>query len=169
LRKRLNRLLKIYLDTCCYGRPWDGQASASIIAEANAIETIIDWRHINSYMIIGSSVLDVEILKNPNVKDRDAIMDFYRDARDDYAYLTATDRARAQSFQAAGLKVNDSYHLAVAEAVGVDVLLTVDKPFLQTVNRRNMCGVTVMNPLNFVSTYNAGGGYGDYDGNQESD
>jgi len=153
LIKIINLVLKIYLDTCCYGRPWDGQTSASIIAEANAIETIIDWRHINGYTIIGSSVLDAEILKNPNAEDRDAIMAFYRDATDGYTYLTATDRTRAQSFQAAGLKVNDSYHLAVAEAVGANVLLTVDKPFLRTVNSKNLCGVKVMNPLDFVSNF----------------
>jgi hypothetical protein len=149
----IERIVKIYFDTCCYGRPWDGQDLASIIAEANAIETIIDWRHINGYIIIGSPVLDAEILKNPNTKDRDAIMSFYRDARDDYAYLTATDRRRAQTFQTAGLKVNDSYHLAVAEAANVDVLLTVDIPFLRVVNSKNICKVKVMNPLDFVSKF----------------
>ncbi|GBU23301.1 hypothetical protein R80B4_03218 [Fibrobacteres bacterium R8-0-B4] len=153
MRWIIDGILKIYLDTCCYGRPWDGQDQSSIIAEADAIETIIDWRHINGYIIIGSPVLDLEISKNPNAKDRNAIMSFYREAMDGNAYLTAADRARAQAFQAAGLKVNDSYHLAIAEAAGVDVLLTVDKPFLRIVNSKNICKVKVMNPLDFVSNF----------------
>jgi len=44
----------------------------------------------------------------------------------------------------------DSQHLALAEATGVDFLLTTDGPFVRICAEKNLSDVSVINPLNFL-------------------
>ena len=141
---------RIYLDTCCWGRPWDGKGHASIVAEADAVVEIIDWRYVKGYIAIGSPVIDAEILDNPKPKDRGEIMAFYADTIDRYIDFTPDSDIRARGFQAKGLRVNDSHHLALAERAGVGILLTVDKQFLKVAANKNLSRVNVINPLVFI-------------------
>ena len=53
--------MEIYLDTCCYNRPYDDQTQEKIHMEGEAILTIINSCKKNQDEIIGSSVLDLEI------------------------------------------------------------------------------------------------------------
>jgi predicted nucleic acid-binding protein len=51
--------------------------------------------------------------------------------------------------EAEGLGEMDSYHLAIAETAGADVLLTTDDPFIKVCARKRLSRVRVINPLNF--------------------
>jgi hypothetical protein len=141
--------MKIYLDSCCYGRPWDGKDQASIVAEANAIGEIIDWRFINGHITIGSPIVKSEILRNPRPDIRAAVMEYFLESIDEYVYLATADYARARVLRKAGLRRKDHYHLAAAECAGADMLLTVDKGFLQVATSRSLSKVQVINPLSF--------------------
>jgi predicted nucleic acid-binding protein len=144
------KVIKLYFDTCCYSRWQDDQTVAQIVAEARAIEGIINICHIVGHIIVGSPVVVSELLKNTDTQERDADMALFWETIDSYVRPSATDFARAQEFRAAGLKRKDSRHLAVAEAAGVDVLLTVDKGFLRIVGNRKLCKVRVVNPTTFL-------------------
>jgi hypothetical protein len=53
--------MKLYLDTCCYNRPYDDQTQERIHLEGEAILAIINKREQNKDEIIGSPVLDFEM------------------------------------------------------------------------------------------------------------
>jgi predicted nucleic acid-binding protein len=141
--------MMLYLDNCCYNRPQDDQSSERVEAETDAILKIIGKRHINGHIIVGSPVVDFEIQRNPNIKERDAAMTLYRNTIDSYVIPSEIDFGRAKIFMKVGLGVMDSYHLAAAEAAGADVLITVDKDFERISTNKKLSRVIVINPLKF--------------------
>jgi len=143
--------MKLYFDSCCYGRPYDDQTQAKIRAEAAAVENIIKLAQWYGYTIFGSVVLDVEIgkIKNKDAEKYTGVWGFYR--------RTATRRAGAEKHVAehyaplalkAGIRGLDVFHLCVAIAAGVDYLLTTDKQFIKAAAGLRL-PLAVINPLNF--------------------
>jgi predicted nucleic acid-binding protein len=143
------KILTIYFDTCCYGRPQDDQTQPEIEKETLAISNIINICRIAGYSIIGSSAVETELKANPNVLARERCLNFFDWVTNGYFVLTAADFQRARVFTTQGLRAKDSLHLAAAEAVGADFLITVDKKFERIVTSSNMSTVKVINPLNF--------------------
>jgi len=144
----MNRNLKIYLDTCCYGRPYDDQTQAKVKMESAAITGVIMLCKVIGYGIIGSSAVVSEIGNIRDIAKRGNVENFYNDSIDDHIDLTDDMIARAQVLRSAGLGVFDSYHLVCAETVGANFLLTTDVDFIKAASRLNTA-VRVINPLNF--------------------
>jgi predicted nucleic acid-binding protein len=142
--------MNIYLDTCCYGRPYDDPAQVKIAVETAAIKGIIDICRVAGHCIVGSTAVDYELGNISNAKKRDDIETFFNRTKNTYYVITADIDIRAQALQTDGLGRLDSYHLAIAEAAGVDVLLTTDEPFVRICARKNLSSVRVINPLNFL-------------------
>jgi len=145
----VNRKLIIYLDTCCYSRLFDGKTSPEVIAEAERIRHIIRNGFSGKYIIVGSNIVTTEIRKNPNVKERRETESLYNATIRGKAKASAQRRTRAAELELMGLKTMDAYHLAAAEAIRADYLLTVDKDFLRICSRSNITKVKVINPIDF--------------------
>jgi len=143
--------MKIYLDTCCYGRPFDKQEQAKVAAETIAVMTAISTCKIAGYGIIGSNAVDFELGRILNDKLRAATKTFYDLTVDDRVFLTAEGHKRAEALHAEGLGVMDSQHLAAAEAAGVEYLLTTDEDFERICAKKNLSSVKVINPLTFLT------------------
>ena len=111
---------------------------------------IIQTCRIVGYCIVGSMAVTSEIGEIRNVEKREEIETFFNDTIDMFFAITAKEDARSQELRAKGLGEMDSLHLAVAETVGADVLLTTDAQFIQTCAKKNLSGVRVINPLNFL-------------------
>jgi len=143
------KILTIYFDTCCYVRPQDDQTQPEIEKETLAISNIVNICRIAGYSIIGSSAVETEIKADPNVLSRERSLDFFDWVINGYFVLTAADFQRAGEFMTRGLRAKDSLHLAAAEAVGADFLITVDKKFERIAAKNNMSSVKVINPVDF--------------------
>jgi len=120
---------KIYLDMCCFNRPYDDQAQQRIQFEAVAklmIQSLIVEGKID---FIWSYVLEFENSKNPFVEKRNTILAFKP-----YAIETVHPNplieSIANTLQNKGLKAYDSLHIACATFSGCDYFLTVDKKVL---------------------------------------
>jgi len=144
----MNRVLTVYLDTCCYSRLFDITDQTDVINEAERILYIISNRA-GKYRIIGSFAVITEINRNPNTKERRFIENFYNLIKNGEAQLTTQSVTRAQELMSKGLKVMDSLHLAAAEAAHAEYLLTVDKDFIKKCSQPNFTSVKVINPLDF--------------------
>jgi len=145
----MNRELIIYLDTCCYSRLFDVSDQIDMIKETGRIRYVIRNRFSGKYIIVGSGIVTHEISQNPDNKERRIIERLYNTIIRDEARMTEQSATRAQELQSKGLKVMDSLHLAAAEVIGADYLLTVDKEFLKKCSRPNFTTVNVINPINF--------------------
>jgi len=142
--------LKIYFDTCCYGRPYDNPKDAQSVSEAIAIMTIIELSRISGHRIWGSAVVAFELGNIPDAALKADVMGFYAATVNDIAVMTEADYARARLLQADGVGVLDSQHLAVAESADIDYLITTDEKFERIVARKNLSKVKVINPLTYL-------------------
>jgi len=148
------RKLIIYLDTCIYGRAFDRSSLPEVRAEATAIKTILYKCKSGGHLIIGSKIVSSEIERIPEAAGRKIIEDYYHKFITEEVVSTEQAEQRSLVFTAAGLGKMDAVHLAMAESVGADFLLTVDKFFIKRCNDLNLTIVGVMNPTNFIK-----GGY----------
>jgi hypothetical protein len=69
--------MKLYLDNCCYNRPYDEQTQERIHLEGEIVLAIINKYRRNEHEIIGSSVLDIEIEQIGNIEKQEKVKHFY--------------------------------------------------------------------------------------------
>ena len=58
--------MKVYLDVCCFNRPFDDHAQDRVRLESEAVLTILEHTQSRMWAIIGSEVIDIEISKIPD-------------------------------------------------------------------------------------------------------
>jgi predicted nucleic acid-binding protein len=145
----MSRKLIIYFDTCCYCRLFDITDQIDVIQEVGRIRYVIRNRFSGKYIIVGSGVVTHEISQNPDVKERRIIERLYNTIIGDEAQMTAQSAKRAAELETKGLKPMDARHLAAAEAMGANYLLTTDKDFIKKCSQPNYTTVKVINPINF--------------------
>ena len=142
-------MLKLYLDNCCYSRPFDDIKQEKINLEANALENIFR-KHINKEIkIYGSIAIDFEISKIKSDNKRRQVEDLY-----DAMELTAIDyskeiKQRAIELKQYNIKDMDSLHLAFAESKDVDYFITTDRLLINASKRTNL-KFKVINPIEFI-------------------
>ena len=139
--------ITIYLDCCCFNRPFDDLTQAKIHAEAEAVKKIMELVEAGKVINVSSQFVKYE-LENIKLQDkRDKVLDFYR--CDVYHVLTEHIANLAKFYQTFKLKTFDSLHLATAEINGVDYLLTTDIDFINFAKRFDH-KTKVVNPCQFL-------------------
>ena len=140
--------LKLYLDTCCYNRPFDDQTQDKIHVETECIIAILHRCEQDEWNLYGSDILENELSNNLNIDKQRSTKLLYRIAN--YTIeLNDTIVERALEFEKMGLKSYDSLHLASAEYTNIDVFLTTDIKFIKNALKVDT-PVKVMNPVNFI-------------------
>jgi len=129
-------MTRIYLDACCLNRLSDNQAQHRIREEAEAVELILRRMHAGEVQWISSEALTDEINRNPNLERRLGNAALLKLANQTIEVDQKT-AGRAKELEGAGYRAFDALHLACAEAVQVDVLLTTDDGFVRKASRRD--------------------------------
>ena len=125
---------KIYLDTCCLNRLFDPQGQVRIRQETEAVDTILARVRTGHWSWIASSVLEFEIVQNPDLKQRVDLEDMLRFAHE--TVLVGTPEvARSEVLETLGFKYYDALHIACAESGEADILLTTDDRMLRRAER----------------------------------
>jgi predicted nucleic acid-binding protein len=122
--------IKVYLDNCCYNRPFDDQTQLRIALETQAklyVQLLIVNHKIN---LVWSYVSALENQKNPDENRRTSITEFARYAgqiiiKNDIILKTAREITNA------GLKPVDALHVSCAIAGRVDFFITTDDRILK--------------------------------------
>ncbi len=142
-------MLKIYLDNCCYNRPFDDLTQEKINLEANAIETIFR-KHINKELeIYKSMAIDFEISKINYENKRRQVEDLY-DAMELTEIIYSQEiKQRAVDLKQYNIKDMDALHLAFAESKLIDYFITTDRLLINASKRANL-KIKVINPVEFV-------------------
>ena len=142
----------IYLDTCCLNRPFDDQSQPRIQLETSAILAILQQVASGEVEIANSSVIQFEIHRITDQTRRNAILHFLSFASS-FQPLTQAIEQRGILLNGLGFKRLDALHLAVAECLEADALLTTDDQFLRlAVRHSNHLTIPVINPLQFTTT-----------------
>lgn len=147
---RLNRLMKIYMDNCCYNRIFDDRSIIKNYLEREAVLIIFQKIAQGEMELVGSDVLKIE-MSNASAGDRkQSIQKIYNVSVSSEVRITETIKARAMEIQKiSNIKAFDSLHLASAEN-NADVLLTTDQKFLNAARRIANLPIRVENPIAFV-------------------
>lgn len=141
--------MKIYLDNCCYNRPFDDQTQERIHLESEAILTVLQRGQSGIYTIVGSDVLQLEIERMHDVVKKQQVKDLYK-VSDTHILYTKEIKERAKEVRKQSkIKTFDSLHIASAEMGEVDVMLTTDDK-LEKMSGKLDLKIRVMNPLKFA-------------------
>ena len=141
--------MRIYLDNCCYNRPYDDPSQIIISLEAQAKIYIQDCIRENKFQLVSSYVLLFENSKNPYFGKRESIRQFLMENTDifiDESYKDVVGEM-AQKIIATGIKTADAHHIAAAILAKCDYLLTTDKRMLKYVCNE----IKIVNPIEFIT------------------
>ena len=138
--------MRVYLDNCCYNRPFDEQAQLRVRLETLAKLNIQQQMRDGVLEYVWSSVLDFEISKSRFLDRSLQIMPWAKGAIIN-VQIDDSIRFRAKEFEANGLKAMDALHVACAEAAECDWFFTTDRGILK--KARNLTSMRVANPVEF--------------------
>jgi predicted nucleic acid-binding protein len=137
--------MRVYLDACCWCRPFDDQGQYRVRLEAEAVLGIIAHAGAGRYTLAASEATDYELSGIVDLEKLNKILSLYAAANEKLFY-TADSRKRSLFFRQRGLKLLDSLHLALAEEYQQDVLLTTDDLFIKAADKTG-AGLPVENPV----------------------
>ena len=142
------KIPRIYLDNCCYNRPYDKQNDEIISAETSAKISVQDMIRSGKLTLASSFMLRYEISKSPNRTAKRQIMDFvdiYASHFEDYDVLPVI-RGKIEEIMSEGIKYKDACHVAYAEYMNCDYFLSTDKRLLKYKSN----ALRLLNPVEFV-------------------
>jgi predicted nucleic acid-binding protein len=139
------RKLRIYLDNCCYNRPFDDQRDVNNRNETRAKLTIQQMIRDGQLELVWSDVVDYENNDNPFEERRVKIAEWKALAAVDSAMNDAIQQ-KASELMRLGLRQKDAAHIASAIFGNADCFLTVDMKILNKPVR----DIEVLNPLVFL-------------------
>jgi hypothetical protein len=139
--------MKIYLDNCCFNRPYDDQSHIRIRLEAEAKFRIQEEVRAGIYELVWSYILDYENSKNPFRERREQISKWAKYAQEDKVENKEI-LDLAQTIQGCGMKKIDSLHIACAINAGADYFLTTDDLILK--KSKYIESIKVTDPIGFV-------------------
>ncbi|MCD7846946.1 MAG: PIN domain-containing protein [Oscillospiraceae bacterium] len=148
--------MKVYLDSCCYNRPFDGTTQERVNVEADAILRILRKGEIGEIEIIGSEIILLELWNMSDLVKKQNVLGLYRVT---HSQVVLTDEIFSRSRQImseSNIRRKDSLQIASAEAAGADVMLTTDDKLERMASRMNL-GVRVMNPVKLLDEILYGG------------
>ena len=145
--------MKIYMDNCCYNRPYDNQSQMRISLETQAklyVQELIKNGKVN---LITSYMLQYENSENPYEMRRIAIARFMAAY---HAGFVGAEREpelseMIQEIMNSGIKYKDAVHVACAIYAKCEFFLTTDVRLLKYQSEK----ITMLNPIEFVIRWEA--------------
>jgi len=146
----LEKMTKVYLDTCCLNRPFDDQTQMRVRLEAESVLAILTRIENGDWVWIGSEVLKDEIEQTPDAQ-RLSRVKLLSGFIQESVQIGEKEINRAMKLQKEGFQVFDSLHIACAESAQVDVFLSTDDRLLKLAKRLSKrLNVRIENPLVWV-------------------
>ena len=140
--------MKIYLDNCCYNRPFDDQRQMRIYLETQAklhIQHLVMQKKIE---LVCSFISRYENNENPDFSHRDSIAQFFLNASGYIGTESINDiRLSANELIQQGMKMKDSVHLACAIMADCDYFITTDDKLIKKYTGDK---IKIRTPLTFL-------------------
>jgi len=140
--------LKVYLDNCCFNRPYDDQTYILIKLETEA-KLLIQKEIIDGNIdLIWSFILHFENNDNPYSDKKEQIMRWENIAKKIVIFKESI-LNRAKEIMALKIREKDALHLSCAMFAKADCFITTDKKLLN----KNIGEIDILNPIDFVRRY----------------
>lgn len=142
----------VYLDNCCFNRPFDNLSHPIVKLEAQTKLLIQAEIAIGRLNLVWSFILEDENNDNPFDDKREQIALWKKIAQ---VIVTPDPKilVKTKDLEKLDIKTNDAMHIAGAIAGGAEYFITTDKKLLN----KSVADITIINPMDFVRRYfNAG-------------
>jgi len=143
--------VRVYLDNCCFNRPFDDQGPTRIRLEAEAKLCIQEHIRGGRLELAWSYILDFENTANPFDERRTIISGWRQYATIDVGE-TPTILQQAEALVGLGLAAKDALHVSCAIAGEYAYFVTTDDDILKRGSLVH--GITVLDPASFVRGMN---------------
>lgn len=140
--------MRVYLDNCCFNRPYDDQSYMSISLETQAKLHIQDLIRNGRLEMASSYMLVYENGQNPYEMRRNAVTEFVEKNTTVYVSDTRLEEVSklAHEIIKTGVKYKDACHVACAIMSGCEYFLTTDRRVLKYRTDK----LKMMNPVDFI-------------------
>ncbi|BBB91794.1 MAG TPA: hypothetical protein PKA28_08480 [Methylomusa anaerophila] len=145
-RKAESKKLKIYLDNCCFNRPFDNQTQLRIHLETQAKLYVQDQILKGEFDFVWSYVLEYENMQNPFEIRRNSII-LWKDIAAETIIESEEILLFAESLTVKGIKTKDALHISCAVASKCDYYLTTDRKLLN----KDISEIDVIDPIEFLT------------------
>ncbi len=142
----------LYMDNCCFNRPFDDQAQLRIRLEAEAKLKIQEHIRSGLYTLVWSYILDYENSRNPFGERRKQIAKWRTYSEKDIEEDPEVVRIATMMDQF-GIKKLDSLHIGCAIKAKADYFLTTDDGILDKAHRIQHIRIT--DPIGFIKEVSA--------------
>ena len=142
---RENEKIRLYMDNCCFNRPYDDQSNLMNRMETEAklfIQNLVIQQKID---LAWSFVLDFANNDNPFEERRLRIGEWQKLAAID-CDLNGDILGQSERLMQMGLRQKDAAHIACAKYLKADFFVTTDKRILN----KSIIDITLINPIDFV-------------------
>jgi predicted nucleic acid-binding protein len=140
--------MKIYLDVSCLNRPFDDQSQSRIRLESEAVTILLDQIDVGRWEQVSSRMAELETSAITDEVRRRRVLQLLPASRME---LNSTIFDRARRLVELGLHAADAVHVAAAETVGADVLLTCDDRLLRRCRQiADELNVRIANPVDWL-------------------
>ena len=141
--------MRIYLDNCCYNRPYDSQSAFKITMETRAKLHIQELIRHGKLELIGSYMLEFENEQNTDQMKKIAIRNYQQTYSNFYVPIERREalQPKIEEIMAYHISYKDATHIACAIYAKCDYLLTTDARFMKRYKGNE---ITIINPVDFI-------------------
>lgn len=142
--------MRIYLDVSCLNRPFDDQQQARIRMESEAVTLILERIDAGIWLLLSSEIIRIEVAAMSDRERKARVHALFADS-DDTIRLSEGVFRRAAKLVKMKFGVADALHVASAERLNADVLLTCDDRLIR-LGRRNqkVLRVAILDPVTWL-------------------
>jgi predicted nucleic acid-binding protein len=139
--------IRLYLDNCCFNRPYDDQNSLRVRLETEVKLDIQNRIREGEFELAWSYILTFENAQNPH-EERRAEIRLWRSLAQIVVSETPQILEKMRDLESKGIKSLDALHISCAIAGKCAYFITVDKGILN--KQGHIQGITVINPIDFL-------------------
>jgi predicted nucleic acid-binding protein len=139
--------MKLYLDNCCFNRPFDDQSQIRIRLETEAKLKIQEETRSGTFQLIWSYILDYENNRNPYQERKVRIKKWKKYAVEDIEENSKVIET-AKQLNEKGFHKIDSLHIACAIIAKCEYFLTTDDQILKRARLLN--DIKINDPIGFI-------------------
>ncbi|MCL2325956.1 MAG: PIN domain-containing protein [Proteobacteria bacterium] len=138
----------IYLDVCCFNRPYDDQLQPLVRLETEAKLLIQGEVLKGNLCLVWSFILHYENNDNPFAHRKKQIA-LWETKAAKLVTFKPEKISHAERIMTLGIKAKDALHVACAIAANADYFITTDKRLLN----KHVDGIVIINPMDFIRRY----------------
>jgi predicted nucleic acid-binding protein len=137
--------MRIYLDNCCFNRPFDDQTQKRIQLETIAKLYIQNQIRKGVFELVWSYMNDYENGKNPYIEQKNAIQ-IWENIAKHICQSSDIIWQKGMEIEKLGIGAKDALHIVCAIESKCDYFITTDKVLL----KRKIDEICIINPIEFI-------------------